>query len=163
MPEACRVSQNDPETRLNPSLHHVSRLPLAAAFPAAVVLSTICSASVAADKSQPVMAAAAAKTGTKYKAEADMQGVLDALAGLGGKPIETLDAAQARQQPTPTDAVMVVLKRKARTLHPRRWSPASQASTRPSPDRQVRFPCASTRRRGRGRSLSSSIFMAADG
>jgi acetyl esterase len=85
---------------------------------AAVILSSICSASIAADKAQPRMDAASAKTGTKYRADADMQGVLDALAGLGGKPIETLDAAEARMQPTPTDAVMVVLKRKGTDTAP---------------------------------------------
>ena len=42
------------------------------------------------------------------KASADMQKVLDALAQLGGKPIETLTPAQARMQPTPADAVKVV-------------------------------------------------------
>ena len=34
-----------------------------------------------------------------------MQAVLDALAALGGKPIETLSPQEARLQPTPTDAV----------------------------------------------------------
>ncbi len=41
-----------------------------------------------------------------------MQSVLDALATLGGKPIETLDPLVARTQPTPTDAVKVVLTKK---------------------------------------------------
>jgi acetyl esterase len=36
---------------------------------------------------------------------AQMKAVLDQLAALGGKPIETLSAEDARQQPTPTDAV----------------------------------------------------------
>ncbi len=39
----------------------------------------------------------------------EMQVVMDKLAGLGGKPIETLDAPTARMQPTPTDAVMAVM------------------------------------------------------
>lgn len=38
-----------------------------------------------------------------------MQQVIDALVTLGGKPIETLTPAEARLQPTPTDAVMRVL------------------------------------------------------
>jgi acetyl esterase len=46
------------------------------------------------------------------KADADMQAVLDALAGLGGKPIESLKATEARTQPTPADAVKVVLTKK---------------------------------------------------
>ena len=61
---------------------------------------------------------AMAKTGTQYKADADMQAVLDALAALGGKPIESLSAPEARQQPTPTDAVMAVLKNKGKDTAP---------------------------------------------
>ena len=36
--------------------------------------------------------------------------VLDTLAGLGGKPIETLSPQEARLQPTPTDAVKKILR-----------------------------------------------------
>jgi acetyl esterase/lipase len=50
------------------------------------------------------------KTGTRYAPDKDMAQVLDALKALGGKPIETLEPAEARRQPTPTDAVMSVLK-----------------------------------------------------
>lgn len=39
----------------------------------------------------------------------EMAVVMEKLASLGGKPIETLTAAEARQQPTPTDAVMGVI------------------------------------------------------
>lgn len=39
------------------------------------------------------------------KAEPRTQKVLEALAALGGKPIETLSPGEARQQPTPFDAV----------------------------------------------------------
>ena len=71
----------------------------------------------AADK--PVTKApAASKTGTRYKADADMQAVLDALAAMGPKPIETLTPAEARQQPTPTDAVMAVLKKQGKDTAP---------------------------------------------
>jgi acetyl esterase/lipase len=45
--------------------------------------------------------------GTSIKPE--MQVVIEKLASLGGKPIETLDAKEARQQPTPTDAVKAVM------------------------------------------------------
>ncbi|MGH7664687.1 MAG: alpha/beta hydrolase [Gemmatimonadaceae bacterium] len=38
-----------------------------------------------------------------------MQQVLDQLASLGGEPIATLTPAQAREQPTPTDAVKALL------------------------------------------------------
>lgn len=40
----------------------------------------------------------------------EMQVVIEKLADLDGKPIETLDAKEARLQPTPTDAVMAVMK-----------------------------------------------------
>ncbi|GAB2774032.1 acetyl esterase/lipase [Hymenobacter luteus] len=39
-----------------------------------------------------------------------MQTVIEALASLNPKPIETLSAQQARQQPTPADAVMKVMR-----------------------------------------------------
>lgn len=61
---------------------------------------------------------AMAKTGTQFKADADMQAVLDALAALNGKPIESLTPAEARNQPTPADAVMAVLKRKGKVTSP---------------------------------------------
>ncbi len=40
----------------------------------------------------------------------EMQVVIEKLVSLEGKPIETLDAKEARMQPTPTDAVMAVMK-----------------------------------------------------
>lgn len=40
-----------------------------------------------------------------------MKRVLDELAGMKGKPIETLDAAEARKQPTPADAVQALMKK----------------------------------------------------
>ena len=40
----------------------------------------------------------------------EMQVVIEKLIALGGKPIETLDAKEARMQPTPTDAVVAVMK-----------------------------------------------------
>lgn len=43
-------------------------------------------------------------------ADPDMQQVLDALVALGGRPIETLSSEEARQQPTPADAVKHVLQ-----------------------------------------------------
>jgi len=47
---------------------------------------------------------------TPAKADAPMQNVLDHLAKLGGKPIETLTPQEARLQPTPTDAVKMILQ-----------------------------------------------------
>jgi len=40
---------------------------------------------------------------------AQMKAVLDQLASMGGKPVETLTAAEAREQPTPADAVKAVM------------------------------------------------------
>lgn len=42
--------------------------------------------------------------------EPEMQVVIEKLVSLNGKPIETLDAKEARQQPTPTDAVVAMMK-----------------------------------------------------
>ena len=52
------------------------------------------------------------------KASPDMQAVLDALAGLGGKPIEQLTPAEARTQPTPADAAKAVMARKGMPTEP---------------------------------------------
>lgn len=46
--------------------------------------------------------------GTSIKPE--MQVVIEKLISLGGKPTETLDAKEARLQPTPTDALVAVMK-----------------------------------------------------
>ena len=61
-------------------------------------------------------AGAAPAWGTDMKPE--MQVVIEKLASLGGKPIETLDAKEARMQPTPTDAVMAVMKDYNMTMPP---------------------------------------------
>ena len=63
------------------------------------------------------------KTGTQYKADADMQAVLDELALLGGKPIETL---------TPADAVMSLLRKRGEDT-----SPAALVPAVTSVDRQI--------------------------
>jgi uncharacterized zinc-type alcohol dehydrogenase-like protein len=47
---------------------------------------------------------------TSHSVEPQMQRVLDQLAALHGEPIELLDAAQARAQPTPADAVAALLR-----------------------------------------------------
>jgi acetyl esterase len=52
------------------------------------------------------------------KADAPMQKVLDALASLGGKPIETLTPDEARKQPTPADAVKKVLADQGKSTAP---------------------------------------------
>ncbi|WP_295193684.1 alpha/beta hydrolase [uncultured Brevundimonas sp.] len=48
---------------------------------------------------------------TPAKADGPMQKVLDELASLGGRPIETLSPEEARLQPTPTDAVKSLLRK----------------------------------------------------
>lgn len=48
----------------------------------------------------------------------EMAVVMEKLASLGGKPIETLDAAEARKQPTPTDAVKAVMQEHGMAVPP---------------------------------------------
>ncbi|MEO6747210.1 MAG: alpha/beta hydrolase fold domain-containing protein [Caldimonas sp.] len=94
---------------------------------------------MAADAPKAGASAPASPTGTKYKADADMQGVLDTLAGLGGKPIETLDAAEARRQPTPTDAVTAILKKQGKDTTPTALVPGVKSvdQTIPGPAAQL--------------------------
>ena len=47
-----------------------------------------------------------------------MAAVLDTLQGLGGKPIETLSAPEARKQPTPADAAKNVLAAEGKPTAP---------------------------------------------
>ncbi|MBC7501021.1 MAG: alpha/beta hydrolase [Herminiimonas sp.] len=47
-----------------------------------------------------------------------MQKVLDALASLGGKPIESLTPEEARKQPTPADAAMKVMQQQGMSTAP---------------------------------------------
>jgi acetyl esterase len=46
---------------------------------------------------------------TTERADPDMREVLQTLQKMGGKPIETLSAQEARQQPTPADAAVTVM------------------------------------------------------
>jgi len=102
----------NPSRRTPATFHSLSRLPLLLAGVASVVGLGLSAPAGAAD------ASAMALTGTDYKADRDMGEVLKALAGLNGKPIETLEPAEARKQPTPTDAVMAVLKSKGKDTDP---------------------------------------------
>ena len=52
------------------------------------------------------------------QADGQMQKVLDQLAALGGKPIATLTAAEARTQPTPADAAKAVMKKEGKPTAP---------------------------------------------
>jgi acetyl esterase/lipase len=62
-------------------------------------------------------------TGTKYKADPEMRDLLMALAGLNGKPIETLSVAEARLQPTMADAVNAVLQKGGMETDPAKLVP----------------------------------------
>lgn len=50
--------------------------------------------------------------------KSEMAVVIEKLGALGGKPIETLDAKEARMQPTPADAVMAVMKEHGMAVPP---------------------------------------------
>jgi acetyl esterase len=50
--------------------------------------------------------------------DTEMQAVLDQLGSMGGKPIESLTAAEARKQPTPTDAVKALLTKQGKSTAP---------------------------------------------
>lgn len=52
------------------------------------------------------------------KAAPDMQSVLDALASLGGKPIETLTPAEARMQPSAADGAKAAMQKKGMSTAP---------------------------------------------
>ncbi len=88
----------------------------------------------ATDMAAPVpMAPDSMGTGTKYRADADMQAVLDQLASLGGKPIETLTPAVARLQPTPADAVKALLTKQGRSTEPTELVPGVTSRDRTIP------------------------------
>lgn len=60
----------------------------------------------------------AAVTASTSKPDPAMKLVLDALASLGGKPIETLTPPEARKQPTPADAVKKILEQQGKSTAP---------------------------------------------
>ena len=104
---------------------------------AATCMALASSLSLAADAAmkKPNAAPSETKTGTRFKADADMQAVLDTLGSLGGKPLETLEPAEARKQPTPTDAVIAVLKKQGKDTSPAALVPGvtSNDTTIPGP------------------------------
>lgn len=63
----------------------------------------------------PMLAQAAPKPA---KPTAEMQKVLDTLASLNGKPIETLTPEEARKQPTPADAVKKLMTQMGKSTTP---------------------------------------------
>jgi len=100
---------------------------------AAVLTLALASVAHAAEPKTPQAPSQSSSTGTKFKADADMQQVLDALAALGGKPIESLDAVAARKQPTPADAAMVVAKRRGLPTDPAKAVPGVSSVDREIP------------------------------
>ncbi len=74
-----------------------------------------------------------AVTGTEMKADGDMADVLESLASLNGKPIESLDVAEARKQPTPTDAVKLLLSKKGKPTDPNQLVKGVTATDRTIP------------------------------
>ena len=101
-------------------------LPARRAFFAIVTVAFAAQACVTSEKPMSDSAQSTTMTtGTGMKTSAapgapdvEMQAVLDELAALHGKPIETLTAAEARQQPTPTDAVKQLLTKQGKPTAP---------------------------------------------
>ena len=100
-----------------PSALGASRVLLATVYRASLAAALLAPPAWAAGPPAP-LSSPMAKTGTQYKADADMQAVLDELASLGGKPIESLTPQEARQQPTPADAVTALLKKQHKDTSP---------------------------------------------
>jgi acetyl esterase len=75
-------------------------------------------------------------TGTKYKSNPEMRELLVTYAALGGKPIETLTPTEARSQPTMTDAVNALLKKRGEDTDPSKLVPGITTvdATIPVPD-----------------------------
>jgi len=96
----------------------------------AVVLSAL---AYGAEKAQTAAQETMAKTGTKYKATQEMQDVLDELAALNPKPIESLGVAEARKQPTPADAVNAVLQKEGKSTDPSALVPGVTSKDREIP------------------------------
>ncbi len=61
---------------------------------------------------------AAATPSAPAMPDSQMKMVLDELGSLGGKPIETLTPAEARRQPTPTDAVKSLMRKQGKPTTP---------------------------------------------
>ncbi|MBC8646125.1 MAG: alpha/beta hydrolase [Thermoanaerobaculia bacterium] len=75
-------------------------------------------------------AAAHGAQGVSGKPDQQMQAVLDQLQALGGKPIESLSAEEARKQPTPADAVKALLQKQGKSIAP---EPVGNVSNRSIP------------------------------
>ena len=99
--------------------HILSRTPLTA-FAVLAVLSTsnYAFAQSARDADAPPPMTSANSATQPAKAAPDMQKVLDALAGLGGKPIESLTPAQARLQPSAADGAKAAMRMQGMSTEP---------------------------------------------
>ena len=103
----------------------IIRLPLVLTLAATCALAA-CNRPAPTDTTPPATAEAPTMTpptapapaATPPQADAQMQAVLDQLAKLGGKPIETLEPAEARQQPTPADAVKALIESQGKVATP---------------------------------------------
>ena len=113
---------------------HRTLLALVAASLAASACAKHDTAASDSSKVPPMSADAPPAAATTPKApgkpDAEMQAVLDELAALHGKPIESLTAAEARKQPTPTDAVMKLLAKQGKPATP---PPGATMTTRKVP------------------------------
>ncbi len=74
--------------------------------------------SISAENSDVSLKPAGQATAWGPSIKPEMAVVMEKLASLAGKPIETLDAKEARMQPTPTDAVMGVMTEHNITMPP---------------------------------------------
>ncbi len=101
-------------------MRSISKLPLARGVAAAALLTA--SAGVVAQSPRSVSAPPPppppATSIQPPKAAPDMQMVLDAMAGLGGKPIETLTPAEARMQPSAADGAKAAMAKKGMSTAP---------------------------------------------
>ena len=110
---------------VRPASQPWSRLALSAAVVTAAVLSgcggdssPLPGGSAAGASGSNTDPATVAVATTQSVPNARMQAVLDQLAALGAKPIDTLTVAQARTQPTPADAVKALLVKEGRSTAP---------------------------------------------
>ena len=90
----------------------------------------VSSMAIAADPAAANAKPNASKSATTMRADKDMQEVLNAHAGLKPKPIEKITPAEARQQPTPADAVNVVLKKQGKSTDPESLVPGVKSVDR---------------------------------
>ena len=87
--------------------------------PQSVITSLCCAALVAcAGSNVDPNSEAAQANEPKPAANAEMQAVLDEMAALGAKPLQTLTVAQARAQASPADAVKSLLAKQGKSTAP---------------------------------------------